>query len=308
MKMIIDIPTKEDFYSSADDMVNEAWEKISNLAHEYYEIDSRNQFYLSSEYFTDEDVWGLDQYWQHARPKLISALTLVLQSVEFKLKGLIADISPYLLITGSTKNIPKADENGIRSFTQFHSIDAQDLIKVYEVFGDKQISSKFKKWYEDIRILRNKFMHTVDKSSDINPEIIFKGIVYAHNELNQGESNWIWHRYRYKASHSGGGIDFDKDEKSGDIFEMLQVHYELTGAISSCSRAVANEIFNYDKSIDSDQCKKCISIMVKSEFFDSKHLDYCLGTVQKNKRSGMYQCIFCGNEYEKLPESIWEDD
>lgn len=158
--MIIDIPTKEDFYSSADDMVNEAWEKISNLAHEYYELDSENQFYLSSEHFTDEDVYGLDQYWHHARPKLISALTLVLQSVEFKLKGLIADISPYLLITGSTKNIPKADENGIRSFTQFHSIDAQDLIKVYEVFGDKQISPKFKKWYEDIRILRNKFMHT----------------------------------------------------------------------------------------------------------------------------------------------------
>ena len=58
--MIIDIPTKEDFYSSADDMVNEAWEKISNLAHEYYELDSKNQFYLSSEYFTDEDIYGLD--------------------------------------------------------------------------------------------------------------------------------------------------------------------------------------------------------------------------------------------------------
>jgi hypothetical protein len=306
--MIIDIPTKEDFYSSADDMVNEAWEKISNLAHEYYELDSKNQFYLSSEYFTDEDVYGLDQYWHHARPKLISALTLVLQSVEFKLKGLIADISPYLLITGSTKNIPKADENGIRSFTQFHSIDAQDLIKVYEVFGDKQISPKFKKWYEDIRILRNKFMHTVDKSSDINPEIIFKGIVYAHNELNQGGSNWIWHRYRYKASHSGGGVDFNKDEISGDIFEMLQVHYELTGAIYSCSREVANEIFNYDKSVDSDYCKKCVSVMAEFEYFDSKHIDYCLGTVQRNKRSGMYQCIFCRNEYEKLPESIWEDD
>lgn len=306
--MIIDIPTKEDFYSSADDMVNEAWEKISNLAHNYYEIDSRNQFYQSSEHFTDEDIWGLDQYWYHARPKLISALTLVLQSVEFRLKGLITEISPYLLLSSSSRNIPKADENGVRSFSQFHSIDAQDLIKVYETFAHKQISSNFRKWYEDIRVLRNRFMHTVDKSSDIKPELIFKSIVYAHNELNQGEPNWIWHRYKYKASHSGGGIDFDKDEISGDIFEMLQVHYELTGAIHSCSREVAYEIFRFDKSINSFQCENCLSVMEQYEYYDSKHIDYCIGTVQKNKRSEMYQCTFCGKEYDKLPESNGEVD
>lgn len=306
--MIIDIPTKEDFYSSADDMVNEAWEKISHLAIEYYEIDSRNQFYKTSEYFTDEDIWGLDRYWDHARPKLISALTLVIQSVEFRLKGLIAEISPYLLLSSSSKNIPDVDESGVRSFAQFRSIDAQDLIKVYEIFSGKELSSKFKMWYGNTRILRNRFMHTVDKCSDIKPELIFKSVVFAHNELNHGGSNWIWHRYKYLARHSGRGVDLNKDEISGEIVGMIQVHYELTGAINSCSRAVANEVFSFDKSAVSFYCKQCISVMVRDEYFDSKHLDDCIGTVQKNKRSEKYQCVFCCTKYEKLPESIWEDD
>jgi DNA-directed RNA polymerase subunit RPC12/RpoP len=305
--MVVDIPTKNDFFSSADHMVNEAWEKIAVLAHNYYEIERKNLFYEDSEHFTDEDILCLDDYWNFARPKLISALTLVLQSVEFRLKGLIAGISPYLLLSSSARQIPKADEKGVISFTQFHSIDAQDLIKVYETFSEKKLSVKFKKWYEEIRILRNKFMHTVDLSSDISPELIFKSIVYAHNELNNDEFHWIVHRYQYKADHSHGGIAFGKNDTPGLIFEMLQVHYELTGAISMCSRELANELFDFDKEDDSYHCKHCVSVMSRYEWFDSKHIDYCIGTMQKQKRSGKYKCVFCRNEYNTIPESPFDD-
>ncbi len=305
--MIVDIPTKSDFFASADHMVNEAWENISMLAHNYFDLEINNHFYLSSRNEYEEFILNLDEYWNFARPKLISALTLVLQSVEFKLKGLIADISPYLLITSSSRQIPKADDKGVISFSQFHSIDAQDLITVYETFSDKKLSTKFKKWYAEIRVLRNKFMHTVDKSSDISPELIFKSIVFAHNELNKKELHWIAHRYKYKAEHSGCGIDFGKEPESGYIIEMLQVHYELTGAIHVCSREGANEFFGFDIEENSFYCRHCVSVMSQYEWFDSKHIDYCLGTVQMNKRSGLYQCVFCRNEYEELPDSVLDD-
>ncbi|MHA3054684.1 hypothetical protein [Acinetobacter sp. ANC 4633] len=89
---------------------------------------------------------------------------------------------------------------------------------------------------------------------------------------------------------------------------MLQVHYELTGAIHSCSRETANETFKFDKAVDSFYCKKCVSIMEQFEYFDSKHIDTCIGTVQKNKRSEIYQCVFCRTEYKNYTGSIWEDD
>lgn len=306
--MIEDIPTKDDFYSSADDMVNEAWEKISNLSHEYYELERNNFFYQTSEYFNEESyIYGLEQYWQYARPKLISALTLVIQSIEFRLKGLIAEISPYLLLSSSAKNIPKPEE-GIRSFTQFRSIDAQDLIAVYEAFSGREFSKDFKDWFGELRRLRNRFMHTVDNKSDISPELVFKSIIYAHKELNHSDPHWIWHRYIYKSKHSGGGLIFGTEDTPNEIFEMLQVHYELTGAIHSSRNEVAYDLFGFDKENESNYCNKCVAVMSKYEFFDSKHIDNCFGTVQKNGETDLFECVFCKESYNKLPESIWEDD
>lgn len=305
--MIVDIPSKNDFFTSADHMVNEAWEKIALLAHNYYDIENKNHFYMTSKSLYEKYYLNLDEYWKFARPKLISALTLVLQSVEFRIKGLIAEISPYLLLSSSSRQIPKADSKGVISFSQFHSIDAQDLITVYETFSEKKLSPKFNKWYSEIRVLRNKFMHTVDNKSDISPELIFKSIVFAHNELNKDDSHWIFHRYNYKAIHSDGGIDFGINATSGLIYEMLQIHYELTGAIHVCSRAVANEIFGFDPEVESFYCKHCVTVMSKYEWFDSKHIDDCFGTVQLNTRTSLFQCVFCRSEYTCLPESLFDD-
>lgn len=297
--MILDIPSKEDFYVTADHMVNEAWEKVTNLAFDYVYFSD----YSESSAEEEENFY---KYWNFARPKLISAFTLVLQSVEFRLKGLIAEISPYLLITNTAKNLPKTDEIGDISYSQFHTIDAQDLIKVYETFSNKKLSKSFSQWFQEIRILRNKFMHTVDKSSDITPELIFKCIVIAHKELNPDAPHWIQHRYNYKALHSNGGHSISNDI-AGEVFEMLQTHYELSGAISASSAQVVKEYFDFDKEKESFYCKKCLSVMIKSEDFDSKHIDYCFGTVQYKRKLNKYLCIFCLDTQESKSINIWED-
>ncbi|PTV44551.1 hypothetical protein DBL02_12760 [Acinetobacter oleivorans] len=289
--MIIDIPTKDDFFSSADDMVNEAWEKINNLSRNYHEIGESLIFLKKYNAPTEVQVLALEQFWFKERPKLISALTLILQSVEFRLKGLIAEISPYLLLSSSSKGIPKADKNGIISFAQFHSVDAQDLVKVYETFSNKKLNMKFKNWYEDIRILRNRFMHTVDKTSDINPEIIFKSIIIAHKYLVSVNQNWLQNRLNYLCKASEKEIDPDE---LGRL--TLMVHSELFYVVHVCSREILFEIFKYDKSHDEDFCLNCLNVMGKYEFFDSRYVDFCIGTIQKNKRTHKYECIFCGSE------------
>ena len=129
--MITDIPTKTDFYTMADHMVNEAWEKIADLAYDYRDINLWNSYCKTSEFYTESDIKNLEHYWVFARPKLITSFNLILQSIEFRLKGLIVEISPYLLITNATRNTPKPDSEGNISFSEFHTLDAQDLIKVY---------------------------------------------------------------------------------------------------------------------------------------------------------------------------------
>ncbi|ECH0512556.1 hypothetical protein V3F66_004588 [Salmonella enterica] len=316
--MIIDIPTKSDFYTMADHIVNEAWEKIADLAYDYREFDIWNDFYKESEYFSESDVRNTDHYWLFARPKLITAFNLILQSIEFRLKGLIVEISPYLLITNATRNMPKADSDGNISFSEFHTLDSQDLIRVHNTFASKALPDQFTTWFNNIRNLRNRFMHSVDNKTDIMPHLIFTSIIQAHNYLNPESAHWIWHRYKYRATHASGGVNvgIEEDEEfSGIVWSMLQTHYEFTAAISACSKESVRELFGYAKNDAKDNnpkesfyCKKCVSVMEKGWNFDDKHLDGALETVQYHRGKKMYICAFCLDEQKTKPRGIWEED
>lgn len=315
--MITDMPTKDDFYTMADHMVNEAWEKVADLAYDYYNYGESNDFKTQSSYYDDGDLANLENYWQYARPKLITAFTLILQSVEFRLKGLIVEISPYLLITNATKNLPKSDSEGNISFTEFHTLDAQDLLKIYNAFSSVKLPETFSEWFKNMRILRNRFMHTVDKNTDITPEFIFTSVVTAHRYLNSESSHWIWHRYQYKVAHSSGGVVNgmeDKEEFSGTVWEMLNIHYEFTSVISVCSKQAALDFFGYHKISPGDihvkesfYCKKCVSVMEKRFNFDGKHIESALETVQYNRKLEKYICAFCHDQQDVKAKGIWEE-
>ncbi|MDU4843633.1 MAG: hypothetical protein E6X49_21190 [Leclercia adecarboxylata] len=315
--MITDIPTKTDFYMMADHMVNEAWEKIADLAYDYSGNDIWNGSYRESKYFSESDTNNHEHYWKFARPKLITAFNLILQSIEFRLKGLIVEISPYLLITNATRNPPKPDNEGNISFSEFHTLDAQDLVKVYNTFTSKVLPDDFTAWFNKLRTLRNRFMHTVDKKTDIMPELIFTSVIRAHNYLNTGAAHWMWYRYEYRAAHSSGGVDSELEESeefSGVVWAMLPTHYEFTVAISACSKESVSSLFGYTKNNTRDDnpkesfyCKKCVSVMEKGWNFDSKDLDFALETVQYNRSKGVYICAFCLNEQKDKPLGIWEE-
>lgn len=168
-----------------------------------------------------------------------------------------------------------------------------------------------------MRILRNRFMHTVDKKTDITAELIFSSIVTAHKHLNPESSHWIWHRYQYKVTHSSGGVRYGKEdgeEFSGTVWEMLHVHYEFNSAISVCSKEVALEFFGYHKISPGDThikesfyCKKCVSVMEKRFNFDGKHIDDALETVQFNRKLKKYICAFCHDQQDFRPKDLWEE-
>ena len=314
--MIIDIPTKNYFYTMADHIVNEAWEKIANLAYDFREFGIWNNYYKESDYFSESEVSDLEHYWAFARPKLITAFNLIIQSVEFRLKGLIVEISPYLLITNATRNPPKPDSDGKTSFSEFHTLDSQDLIKVHNTFASKALPDHFITWFNNMRILRNRFMHSVDKKTDIMPHQIFTSIIVAHNYLNTESAHWIWHRYNYRATHASGGVNvgIEEDEEfSGIVWSMLQTHYEFTAAISVCSKESVRDLFGYTKNDAKDSspkesfyCRKCVSVMEKGRNFDAKHLESALETVQYHRGKKMYICAFCLDEQKIKPHGIWE--
>jgi hypothetical protein len=97
--LILDFPTKHDFFNAANDYLNSSWGSVIELITEFEEL---RGVFEDSEHENESK-----RYWNSAKQTLISATALVQQAAEFYIKGRISDISPYLLISGSPQSWPK---------------------------------------------------------------------------------------------------------------------------------------------------------------------------------------------------------
>ena len=187
--MILEIPSKEDFFESAEDFLNSAWGEVIEIISEFDELFDL----IDDDSLKDHDA---EKYWKSAKQSLVTALALVQQSVEFFVKGRIASISPYLLISGNPSSWPKKSCSEDVDFSEFRTIDAQDLIKVHNTVYPEKLSDQFIQWNKQVRINRNKITHTVDKNIEVDPISIMDSILYVHQYFI-GKHQWVNSRFKY---------------------------------------------------------------------------------------------------------------
>lgn len=154
--MVLDIPSKDDFHQMGESLIQSAWESLVSLLKEYEEYAGY-----------DENGDFKSKYFEYSKPTLMSAFTLVQQAVEFFLKGNIAGVSPYILIANDGKNWPKQADKSDISFLKFRTLDAQDLIKVHNTFCTHRLEPTFTTWFNQMRVVRNKIMHSVNGKNAI---------------------------------------------------------------------------------------------------------------------------------------------
>ncbi len=300
--MITGTPTKDDFYSMASHMINETWEIVCKLGYPY------NKYRLGNSFRKEHNLKQIDlnSYWTYAKPKLLSAFSLLQQSVEFRLKGIICEVSPYLLIANSVTSPPKKVDGNI-SYSDFYTLDAKDLIKVIDTFTDVKLSDEFVTTFNKMRSLRNSFMHSVNYNDNITFEHIIDLICFMHKNLNPNDPGWFKYRYDYLVMHSSNGIDFSEDsiEKlryrpAVEDEEMFNVHVEFKTVIGLLSPALTRKHFNYikkNKKKISCQCVYCSEMMERSEcgstIYDND-IFVGLNTVQAiNGSPDIGVCVIC---------------
>ncbi|WP_462167473.1 hypothetical protein [Pseudoalteromonas sp. GB43] len=110
--MIIDFPTKDDFFNAATDYLNSSWDSVVELISEFEKIVD----------LIDDSKHSVEskRYWGSAKQTLIIATALVQQAVEFYIKGRIANVSPYLLISGSPQSYQKVV---VKRMLSFHCLE-----------------------------------------------------------------------------------------------------------------------------------------------------------------------------------------
>ncbi|MDX7829174.1 hypothetical protein SJR89_19095 [Aeromonas caviae] len=282
--MVIDIPSKDDFFNMGDSLLNSAWDNLIALLKDYSEY----------EFVGCED--GFEKvFFLHAKPKLMSSFTLVQQAVEFYLKGKIAEVSPYILISNDSRNWPKAADKSDIDFSEFRTIDAQDLVKIHNTFSETKLNEPFKEWFNEMRNIRNKIMHSVSSQDFIRPTNLAEAILTAHSHFF-GAKQWIRSRFIYHLNSPSNRIEFmTEHEKEG--YRYFEIHEEISIAVKALKPSAVEKFFGFNKKAKAMECNFCEEHFENIKFYDHgrwrTHLIDTLIQSDINKHS--YACIICEN-------------
>jgi hypothetical protein len=199
--VITDIPTPSDFEATAVSLLNLAWDAVSSLFL-HAERSKLEQW--------DECGEVTDEFWAAAQKPLGNAQALVQQGVEFLLKARIAEVSPFLLLDRAVRDWPK--ESAIRDtkYAEFRTVDAQDLVRLFNTVRPARLDAAFVQRIEEQRKTRNTFIHSVDKSLRHSPESLWITILDVSHHLI-GPTKWIGLRRAYLES-TPASIAFSTDE------------------------------------------------------------------------------------------------
>ncbi|MBR9896192.1 MAG: hypothetical protein GYB16_07390 [Gammaproteobacteria bacterium] len=232
------------------------------------------------------------KYWQAATQTLNGALALIQQAVEFYLKGRIVKVSPFLLITGNPQAWPKRCAKENLSFSDFRSIDAQDLIKVHNTVCSDRLTEQTEIWFSELRKARNKVMHSVGESSYISPIEAIEFILYAHYEFSQ-EKDWLEARRRFiwKSPVFRTDIIKEDEDTEPELQESLLVDFAfITNVLKP---AQLKNYFGIIRGRNRTFCPSCVTLVAKRDFWDTSFLEFYGKTYQQIESSSLYKCCLC---------------
>ncbi|BAU14709.1 hypothetical protein LEP3755_52600 [Leptolyngbya sp. NIES-3755] len=313
--MIVDIPTGDDFKASGIDLLNLGWGILVDLlqkiedAQNFYEWNICNE---SGEDKEDKDE-ALSQatakYWEKAQRPLSTALSLIQQGTEFLLKGHIADISPYLLISGEPSSYPKKSHERDIRFSEFKTIDAQDLIRLYNTVShsSKRLPESFQRKFEDLRSKRNIVMHTVDSNLSLSIKDLFISILEIHHYLSS--ELWVETRRSFIKNQPMSVMADNLELYEYDKFDRViyELNLEVSLVMKLLQSSETQKFFKFQKRQRSYICPNCYSEAFEETYVEAGAEMPALAQLFPNEpNSTSVWCAVC-NEVSKVAREDCRD-
>jgi len=270
--MITDIPTSEDFQAVGLALLNGAWDTATSLL---TGIDIAESFGVETKEVADD-------YWASARVAIASALSSAQQGCEFLIKSRIAVVSPYLLIGALPRDWPKGCSKQSVAFSDFRTIDAQDLIKVHDTCCSVRFPDGFVTQFESLRKIRNATMHSIDKKLVVHISELIHAVLSIHAQFFP-DANWagVRHQHLKNAPMSKMHSEDWADHELVAEFEAI---------VSSLKPAVLKEYFGFDKKQRSYICPNCSYSLARDSGSDAY-----FATLKPNEPSSTsLWCFVCG--------------
>ena len=175
--MITEVPTSSEFQAAGLNQLYLAWQ-ISIRAVDEFEFADKSTDLGD----TAEQEAASAEFWAKSQPALANALGLVQQAMEMSLKGRIAAVTPFLLISRDPRDWPSGADTRNVPFSDFRTLDAADLVKVHNTFLAPPLEAGFRKFWEDVRRDRNKILHSVPQVT-FDPSTLVRIILTAASAL-----------------------------------------------------------------------------------------------------------------------------
>lgn len=274
--MITEIPTSDEFAAAAYAQFDFAWDIVISFlttldeAGQYVEVDKDDQ----------------TQFWEAARQRILTSLIIAQQGVELAIKGKLVGFSPYLLLAGSPSDWPKDKTGKGIEYSEFRTIDAQDLIKAYNTVSPQPFDPKFMELFERVRRLRNSAMHSVNAKLRISPKEVILIILEAHEHLYSGQ-NWVMARRDFLFSAPAAQIYFDNDHIDGILVREFWTVFNLL------SKSERERFFKVAAGVRKYICPAC---KYHSGELDGPTPHYAVLSPNKPKSSTLW-CFVCNDTH-----------
>lgn len=284
--MVVDIPTERDFIDVGENLLNAAWNSLAKLLDDFSNFD-----------ILDVNDSEQEKYWLYAKPTLLSSFALVQQAVEFYLKSKILAVSPYLLISLDSRNLPRKSDTKNISFSEFRTIDAQDLIKVVNTFSSNKLGDDFKFWFNGMRAKRNAIIHTVDHRLTVKSDELAVSILCAHQYL-VGKRMWVLSRNNYLRKTPTHGVIIGAVEEH-EAYICYELHKEMSLVIENLKPCESKSFFGFNKRKKSVSCNRCYEKFEHGYYSDTRFTDELIPSLQTmSDSSERYRCFICNYEVE----------
>lgn len=250
--MVKNIPNPEDYFYSGKELFNFSWDIVAKLL---TDLDEAHYFDLDKDEISDK-------YWESSRSSLTTALAVIQQGVELILKGRIAQVSPFLLIAdGVSKWPPLVGEDSL-DFSEFRTIDAQDLVKAHNTFSIEKLGDDFVGKFNEMRIRRNSIVHSVHKELKILVTDIFESLLYMHKYFFPDE-NWSALRIAFLRNSPAALL--------GDwYYASNRICWEMNLVIDLLKPAEVKKYFDVNANQRKYLCPICLYGSEKNSDFDYK--------------------------------------
>jgi hypothetical protein len=285
--MITDMPTAMEFEQTGIAFLNLAWDSVMSLA---FDIE------WGQDDFTEEEI---ARYWEAAKHPLATALALTHQGIDFLLKGKIARVSPFLLISGSPREWPKHSHKKDTAFSDFHVLDSNDLIRAHDTVSPTRLSNEFVEMCEKLRLRRNSIFHTVDRRMGATVREVLVAILQAVHIL-MGAKKWVEIRPSY-IEKTPASVAFSPDH----VEELLVQETEKT--VDLLTRSETERLLGFFKQRRRYVCPVCW----EKCYWIRKCGDHMVRLAQltpNTPQSTNLHCIVCGQNTTVVRRPCAEKD